>query len=232
MSKLKSFSEFAGFKEVDALGYGNEAKKHRLTYSKEKPVIIKMTKENGVYEQLLHFQNPRNSSQETLSEIEENISLQKELSDSEIEFIKRAETDMLLLINERLIELGGTDEMLLLQAVTAFTDPLLYKLKHFYNRPRPAQLARALDLELYPVIPTNASSAAYPSGHALDSYTCGWIIGQKYPELADQISTFCEEVAFTRIQAGVHYRSDADFSKIIFDKLVESQTITLDYFLL
>lgn len=231
MSKLKSFSEFAGFKEVDAIGYGNEIIKHRQTYANQEPVIIKMTKENGVYEQLLHFQNPRNSSQETLSEIEENISLQKELSDSEIEFIKRAETDMLLLINERLIELGGADEMLLLQAVTVFTDPLLYKLKNFYNRPRPAQLARALDLELYPVIPTNASSAAYPSGHALDSYTCGWVIGQKYPELADQIATFCEEISFTRIQAGVHYRSDADFSKIIFDKLVESKTITLDSFL-
>jgi hypothetical protein len=231
MSKLKSFSEFAGFKEVDALGYGNETRKHRLSYSKEEPVIIKMTKENGVYEQLLHFQNPRNSSQETFSEIEENISLQEKLSDSEIKFIKRAEKDMLRLINEKLIELGGADEMTLLKSLTAFTDPLLYKLKNFYNRPRPAQLARALDLELYPVIPTNASSAAYPSGHALDSYTCGWIIGQKYPELADQIATFCEEVAFTRIQAGVHYRSDADFSKIIFDKLVESKTITLDSFL-
>jgi len=230
MSKLKSFSEFAGFKEVDALGYGNETKKHRLSYSKEEP-IIKMTKENGVYEQLLHFQNPRNSSQETLSEIEEIISLQEKLDDADVKFIKRAEKDMLLLINERLIELGGTDEIKLLKTVTAFTDPLLYKLKHFYNRPRPAQLARVLDLEMYPVIPTNASSAAYPSGHALDSYTCGWIIGQKYPELADQIATFCEEVAFTRIQAGVHYRSDADFSKIIFDKLVESKTITLDYFI-
>ena len=81
----------------------------------------------------------------------------------------------------------------------------------------PEIFQRSLDLEMYPIIPTNASSAAYPSGHALDSYTCGWVLGQKYPELADQLATYCEDLAFTRIQAGVHYRSDADFSKIIFD---------------
>lgn len=231
MSKLKSFSEFAGFKEVDAIGYGNEIIKHRQTYANQEPAIIKLAKENGVYEQFLHFQNPRNSSQETLSEIEEMITIQESLGDSDIELIKNAEDDLLGLINTKLIELGGADEMLLLEAITEFTDPLLYKLKNFYNRPRPYQLARALDLEMYPIIPTNASSAAYPSGHALDSYTCGWMLGQKYPELADQIATYCEDLAFTRIQAGVHYRSDADFSKIIFDKLIESKTITLDSFL-
>lgn len=231
MSKLKTFSEFAGFKEVDALGYGNEAKKHRLTYANEDAMIIKMIKENGLYDQFFHFQNPRNSSQESYSEIEEIMSLQEDLSDDDVKFIKKAEKHMLELINERLIELGGADELMLLKAVTAFTDPLLYKLKNFYNRPRPAQLARVLGLEMYPVIPTNASSASYPSGHALDSYTCGWILGQKYPEIADQIQQFCEEVAFTRIQAGVHYRSDAEFSKIIFNKLVESKTIALDSFI-
>jgi hypothetical protein len=231
MSKLKTFSEFAGFKEVDALGYGNETKKHRMTYANEDATIIKMIKENGLYDQLFHFQNPRNSSQETYSEIEEIIALQEDLSDDDIKFIKKAEKDMLELINKRLIELGGADEMMLLKAVADFTDPLLYKLKNFYNRPRPAQLTRVLGLEMYPVIATNASSAAYPSGHALDSYTCGWILGQKYPEIADQIQQFCEEVSFTRIQAGVHYRSDAQFSKIIFEKLVESKTLTLDSFI-
>lgn len=230
MSKLKTFSEFAGFKEVDAIGYGNEARKHRMTYANG-ATIIDLAKEKGIYDQLFLFQNPRNSSQETYSEIEEIISLQEDLSDDDIKFIKKADKDMLGLINKRLIELGGADEMMLLEAVTATTDPLLYKIKNFYNRPRPFQLARPLGLEMYPTIPTNASTASYPSGHALDAFTCGWILGQKYPEIADQIKTFCDDVAFTRIQAGVHYRSDHDFAKVIFEKLVESKTITLDSFL-
>ena len=231
MSKLKSFSEFAGFKEIDAIGYGNEVKKHRQTYANQEPVIIKLAKENGIYDQLFLFQNPRNSSVETKSELEEIITIQESLSDSDIKLIKKAEKDLLGLINAKLIELGSPDEILLLEAITKFTDPLLYKLKNFYNRPRPYQLARALDLEMYPIIPTNASSAAYPSGHALDAYTCSWALGQKYPELADQIITYCEDLAFTRIQAGVHYRSDADFSKIIFDKLIETKIITLENFI-
>ena len=231
MSKLKSFSEFAGFKEIDAISYGNEAKKHRQTYANQEPVIIKLAKENGIYDQLFLFQNPRNSSTETKSEIEEMITLQKSLSDSDIELIKNAENDLLGLINTRLIELGGADEMALLKSLIAITDPLLYKLKNFYNRPRPHQLARALDLEMYPVIPTTASTAAYPSGHALDTLTCGWLLSQKYPELSDQIVTYCEELSFTRVQAGVHYMSDLDFSKIIFDKLIESKTLTLDSFI-
>lgn len=227
MSKLKSFSEFAGFKEVDALGYGNETLKHRKTYANQEPVIIKLAKERGIYDQLFLFQNPRNSSIETKSEIEEMITIQESLDDNDLKLIKKAEKDLLGLINKRLMELGGADEIVLLEKIIDMTDPLLYKLKNFYNRPRPHQLARALNLKMYPVISSNASSAAYPSGHTLDSYMCGWIIGQKYPELADQIATYCEELSFTRLQAGVHYRSDLEFSKIIFNKLIEAQIITL-----
>ena len=47
---LKTFSEFAGFKEVDAIGYGNEARKHRMTYANG-ATIIDLAKEKGIYDQ-------------------------------------------------------------------------------------------------------------------------------------------------------------------------------------
>ena len=47
-------------------------------------------------------------------------------------------------------------------------DPLTFYLKHKFNRPRPYQLANELKIPIYPIILTDANSAAYPSGHTMD----------------------------------------------------------------
>ena len=50
------------------------------------------------------------------------------------------------------------------------TDVILNFLKDVINRPRPYQLAKSYNIPLYPLIRTDAMTAAYPSGHALTAF--------------------------------------------------------------
>ncbi len=231
MAKIKSYNEFADFNQIDILGYGNEALKHRKTYDvEEEPIIMKLTREAGILEELFNKPFPKNSSPEAAEELNSILEQQKALTEDDIEFIEDVEDDINEVIGEFLEDLGLDDEETLIKNIADLTDPLLYKLKNHYNRPRPFQLARPLGIKMFPIVPTNASTASYPSGHALDSYMIAAILGQKYPEHAEKIAEFCDKVAHTRVQGGIHYQSDQDFSREICNKLIENKIVTLDSF--
>lgn len=232
MAKIKSYNEFADFNQIDMLGYGNEALKHRKTYAtEEEPLVIKMCREKGILEEFFNKPFPKNSSPEAAEELQSILKQQEELTDEDIELIEDVEDDINEVIGDFLEDLGLDDEEDLIKKIADFTDPLLYKLKNHYNRARPFQLARPLGIEMFPIVPTNASTASYPSGHALDSYMIASILGQKYPEHADKIAEFCDKVAHTRVQGGIHYQSDQDFSREICDKLCGLKIVTLDSFI-
>jgi hypothetical protein len=232
MAKIKSYNEFADFNQIDMLGYGNEALKHRKTYMvEEEPLVMKMCREKGILEEFFNKPFPKNSSPEAAEELQSILKQQNNLTDKDIELIEDVEKDINEVIGEFLEELGLDDNEDLIKKIADFTDPLLYKLKNYYNRARPWQLARPLGIGMFQVCPTNAATASYPSGHALDSYMIASILGQKYPEHAEKIAEFCDKVAHTRVQGGIHYQSDQDFSREICDKLCGLKIVTLDSFI-
>ena len=81
---------------------------------------------------------------------------------------------------------------------------ILERKKHF-ARARPSQL----DENLVTVIP-NPAHAAYPSGHASQTYMIALVLSEFDPENADKYKQFAVDVAHRREIAGVHYPSDSD----------------------
>jgi hypothetical protein len=228
MEKFKSFNEFAGFNQIDMIGYGNETLEYRMQYNTDtEPEIIRIVREHGLLEELHNKPFPKNSSQETINEINEMVKYQHGLTNKDIKFIKDVEHDISLVINEYLIKIGVGDHLDLMKKISSFTDPLLYKLKNHYNRPRPYQLARALDIDMFPVVLTNAGTAAYPSGHALDAYMIAEIISQIHPD-KKEIKDFCNIAAHTRVISGIHYQSDQEFSREICNIIIN--IVPLEYF--
>ena len=231
--RIESYTDFNGKKSIDALGYGNERLKWRKSYTEGQPMIIKAVTEANLLNQFMNTPPPQNSSREVMNELDEMLELQSDLSKSDVKLIEKAEDDLIGLIVDHLQDLGVDDlagAERIMNAIADFTDPLLYKLKNHYNRPRPHQLARALNVEMYPVIGTSASSASYPSGHALDAFNFGKILSLMYPDHESSIMAFCDKAAFTRIIAGVHYKSDHDFSKEIAKELFDKGVLNLDMF--
>lgn len=86
--------------------------------------------------------------------------------------------------------------------------PVITKLKYYFNRPRPSQLALYYNLKLFPTYSYFTSSPSYPSGHCTLSQVIGIVLGNHYPHTWGVMQTFMKDVAESRLHMGVHFPSD------------------------
>lgn len=100
------------------------------------------------------------------------------------------------------------------------TGSFLLKLKYFYQRPRPYQLASLFDIELYPLQSCSSLSPSYPSGHTFQAYMC-----EKYLEGLGVENNLSEIVARSRIALGLHYPSDNQGAFEIADEIIQKTEI-------
>ena len=104
-------------------------------------------------------------------------------------------------------------------------NPLILKLKEFWNRARPYQYANYVKAPLYPYPAVSANSPAYPSGHTLQARVWARMISILKPKLSEWALGISNEVNISRVQMGVHFPSDIEFSKKIYKHLVDSKFI-------
>lgn len=83
------------------------------------------------------------------------------------------------------------------------TGSFVFRLKYFFQRPRPYQLAAVFDKELYPLQSCSALSPSFPSGHTFQAYMC-----EKYLESKGMPNNLSETVARSRVALGLHFPSD------------------------
>ena len=93
--------------------------------------------------------------------------------------------------------------------------PMITKLKYYFNRPRPAQLAPYFDIILIPDFSYFTNNPSYPSGHTcLTAVTCE-VLGNHYPEVYTRMQDLIKKVEASRLCLGVHYPSDNDMSRVV-----------------
>jgi hypothetical protein len=109
--------------------------------------------------------------------------------------------------------------------VDSQTEPILYYLKDKINRPRPYQLAKALQYDINPIIKTDACSATYPGGHALSAYFISQYFANKYPNLRESLLELGERIADSRVNVGIHFPSDNKISKEIAETIIKNNLI-------
>jgi len=82
-------------------------------------------------------------------------------------------------------------------------------LKIIFNRGRPKQIDPNLD-----VLKSNtADTPAYPSGHAFQAYYLAKVLSIEFKDKVKQLWDLAEDCALARVYAGLHYKSDNEFSK-------------------
>ncbi len=84
------------------------------------------------------------------------------------------------------------------------TNPVLMSLKHYYNRPRPAQVNDKIN----PVKSVSADTPSYPSGHAYQSYMLARHLIKKHPLHYFSFYSIANRIANARVSVGLHYPSD------------------------
>ena len=211
---------------LDDIKYGNATKEHESKVKEDRAGILKAASEAGIIKDVLENHTfPTNSSDETKNELEYLTKLNKEADAEDIRFcylIENNHYDFFVIVGEKLGLNVSKEEIL---KWVGDIDPITFYLKDKFNRPRPYQLAKELGMHLHPITATDASSAAYPSGHTMDFLVILYHFGKMNPKLADEIDEFYHEIKRVRELSGLHYPSDRKVSEYIFKQLVKHNLI-------
>ncbi len=101
--------------------------------------------------------------------------------------------------------------------------PILSNTKSYWNRPRPIQLAKLYNIEIFPIVTDTIHTASYPSGHVVYAKLVNNILSESYPRLNDKFMDIVDLVSEARIKQGVHYPSDSkagiEFANYVFNIL-------------
>ena len=109
-------------------------------------------------------------------------------------------------------------------------DSIIMKLKFFYNRIRPFQLANIYKYPLNPMPTISAQSPAYPSGHTIQSKVVADILSFKYPAHSNTLESFADKCSKSRIILGVHYPSDEVFGLQVASGICKDENFRKKYF--
>jgi acid phosphatase (class A) len=211
---------------LDDIKYGNPAFSHKKKVEADRANLLKSAMDFGIIDDVIkNHPFPANSSDETKKELEYLAKLMEKADEDDIRFCKLMETnhyDLFVIVAKKL---GlDVDKKQILKWV-GDVDPITFYLKDKFNRPRPYQLAKALNIKLYPLVVTDADSAAYPSGHTMDFLIILYQFGKMKPELAGELADFYDEIKAVRELSGLHYPSDRKCSEHIFKQLIKYNLI-------
>tara|TARA_B100000780_G_C21122799_1_gene454985 strand:+ start:3407 stop:4069 length:663 start_codon:yes stop_codon:yes gene_type:complete len=190
---------------LDKLTYSNDIpKKHRN----------KMVDKAGLFKDLDVSQfkaspPPKNSSSQTMKEM---ISLDRINMPANI--IKKAD-DIHAYYSEFFKSVGKEYPKKEVDVLMNDTKPMIYQLKYHYNRPRPYQVAKALDLRFYNKPLETAKTPSYPSGHSIQGVLVGKYLASQYPKYATDIMKIANNISRSRLAANVHFPSDSVFGEKI-----------------
>lgn len=164
---------------------------------------------------------PSNDSEQSLSELRDLVVLTDGISDK-TEILNRFrayDVDFEEAIAYALEKAGvnKTDVENLMNQVKEDINPLLVKIKHYYQRVRPNQLALYRDIPLFPYRSVSADTPSYPSGHAFQSSVFLQVLGNKYPAHFKLIHELVNDIIWSRMYLGLHYASDSDFGVFMAD---------------
>jgi hypothetical protein len=197
---------------IDIIRYGNPTKYQQKRIEEEDELTARLFRA-GLYKEILNQPPPLNSSIQTQQELNDIVLKVNSLTDKQKKFCKRAEHDMYGLYVS-LLRKHGINKYTRIDFENFFdkTDPFLFRIKYFYNRPRPYQLAVYLQPDLYLPIKTYTTiTPAYPSGHAFEATLLSLLLSRHYPKLRKELMKLAKNISASRMYIGVHYKSDCIF---------------------
>lgn len=227
MKYVKIFEEFTTQSfDVNAIVYGNPPIEYIEIINGPNNHIKEWFVKEGLVDSI-KSNAPDNNSEITKVDLQILLEKTSKATAEEIQFARYVESvdnlaqSFIDLLKENDIEMTMGDFF----AIDSQTEGILYFLKDEINRPRPYQLAKYFKLPLFPLIRTNAMSAAYPSGHGLTGFVMSEYFANKYPNIATQLREHGERIANSRELTGIHYPSDTEVSREICKTIMENNLL-------
>lgn len=212
--------------DINQIVYGNAPIEFKDVIEDSNDPVRKWFEKEGLIDKIVN-EAPSNDSETTKNDLDELIELTKNATGDDITFSRYADDQNNLpnLFIDLLNSKGYEETMEDYFRIDNQTDVILNFLKDVINRPRPYQLAKAYNIPFYPLIRTDAMTAAYPSGHALTAFVMSEYYARKYEEIAEDIRDLGKRIARSREVVGIHYPSDTKISRYICDVMFDNDLI-------
>ena len=211
---------------LDEIVYGNAPIEFKEIIEDNNDPIKEWFQKEGLIKKIIE-EAPLNSSETTKEDLSILIEKTAKATGDDLTFARYADDQRNLpdLFIDLLQSKGYSETMEEYFMVDNQTDVILNFLKNVINRPRPYQLAKAYNLSLYPLMRTDAMTAAYPSGHALTGFVMADYYSKKHPEISEDLKNLGEKIANSREVTGIHYPSDTKISRMIADIISQNNLI-------
>ena len=144
---------------------------------------------------------PKDNSLETFKELKE-IS---KLRDDEA-FVKENDD-----VDKCFASIVGNDKEI--SKISQASLPVIKKLKNYFNRPRPKQLAKNFGIKIKDIELKSMKTPSYPSGHSTQGYLLAEVLKDKYPEKSKELDKKAKDISDSRNIARAHYKSDSRLGK-------------------
>lgn len=211
--------------DLNQVTYGNPTKENKEFIEKNSLVddLFLKFKENTF---------PFNDSELVKDELNDIVDYMDSISDEENKaFLTRykAYDRSLIQVITTTFKQKGIDVEDLCKDIIEDIKNLIFKLKYFYQRPRPYQLAQYYKLKLFPYKSYSAETPSYPSGHTLEAYVILNVIANKNPNQYQFCKEMIDDVAYSRLYLGLHFPSDNDFAKEVAKEILKHPKFTQKY---
>lgn len=211
---------------LDLIGYGNPNQNHLSWINKESYL-------DSLFAELTQFTFPKNSSEATKEELNFLVEKIKETKVNEEKLNLYQTFDIYLeeYYSDFLSNFKVPEDSVkkIIEDINNDIKPLIVKLKYFFQRPRPYQLAYYYKLKLMPFRTLGSDSPSFPSGHAIQSKVISEVLGNKYPEIYTALEKIADDVCESRLGLGVHYQSDIDVGIYIAERICETKEFMIKY---
>ena len=100
---------------------------------------------------------------------------------------------------------------------------IIYELKYKYNRQRPAQVVKFLQLEGFDAsILESMHTPSYPSGHSTQGIFIARALGKMFKEHSKELYEIGKMISESRLMARAHYPSDSKFGEEVGEILYQN----------
>ena len=165
---------------------------------------------------------PKNSSRQTMDELQEIAHRQSMLSEFDKKVYKNTDKDTAYYVKQYLDEQDLEWDEDVAEDIMDTVKHIGRHYKNHFNRPRPYQVAEKLGVEIDDMETTTVNSPAYPSNHALQARMVALYYGDKFPAHKKYLLRAADMSAEGRVNAGVHYPSDKQVAYLIADTLFDN----------
>lgn len=199
---------------------------------KTKKILAQKCLVDDLYPKLINFPFPTNESDSTKQELNESIEKIRDITDKDnAKYLNRYtfyDRNLLQAILNN-INSDEYDFVKLVNEIDKDINPLIMRLKYFYQRPRPFQLSSYYKLKLFPFNSTSDKSPSYPSGSTIKAYVILNVLGCKEPILYKTSKKMIDDIANSRTYLGLNYPTDNDFSYQVAQEILKHKSFTQKY---